>query len=765
MSLAAVERGEPMDEHAFVAGLMAKMSLAEKIGQLNLLSAGEGPETGSAAVRNLKGRLETGQLGAIFGTKSVRSVRAWQELGVAGSRHGIPLFFAEDVIHGHRTIFPLPIALACAFNADLWRKVARVAATEAAAEGINHVYAPMIDIARDPRWGRIAESPGEDPFVASRYAEAMVQGFQGDDPRATDTVIACLKHFIAYGAAIGGRDYDNVSLAPEDVFGVYAPPFQAGIAAGAGSVMAAFNALNKRPMHAHAELIKGWLRERSGFAGLMVADYTGVAEIACHGVGDERAATALALTAGIDMDMMSELYVRHLPDLAVTGLDCPEAGLALGAEVISASIEAACARVLALKHRLGLFDNPYRYCDEVRASTMALAPQHRRVARQAIAESCVLLKNDGVLPLAPGTSVAIIGAMADDRTNLLGTWAVSGDPGEAVTLYDGLSGLHNGKVTCCKGADLVDDTVLADRLNVHGQTVFLDTRPAEAMIKEAVEAATAADVAIVVVGEAKEHSGESSSSTRLELSAPQRRLVDALGHCGTPVVLLVLAGRPLALEDEVRSAEAVLFAWFAGTETGNGLADVLTGGAEPSGRLAAAFPARTGQVPVFHAAEPTGRPNPGHFAKFKTGYLDLPDDIASATGQFPFGYGLSYTRFQYGPPRVERRALKGMDDTVTVRVRVENVGPRFGCDVVQLYVSDPVARITQPQRRLCGFEKVSLEPGEVREVSFTRRASDFAYPIGGSLDTVEWVVDPGTLVLSVGPHSGCLESVEIVWAL
>ncbi|MEM8852641.1 MAG: beta-glucosidase BglX [Pseudomonadota bacterium] len=754
-----------MDEDAFVADLMAKMSLAEKVGQLNLLSAGEGPDTGSASVRNIKGRLETGQLGAIFGTKSVRSVRAWQELAVQGSRHAIPLFFAEDVIHGHRTIFPLPIALACAFNADLWRTVARVAATEAAAEGINHVYAPMVDIARDPRWGRIAESPGEDPFLASRYAEAMVQGFEGDDPRSPDTVIACLKHFIAYGAAIGGRDYDNVSLAPEDVFGIYVPPFQAGIAAGAGSVMASFNALNKRPMHAHAGLINGWLRATLGFTGLMVADYTGVAEIACHGVGDERAAAALALTAGVDMDMMSELYVRHLPGLAETGLDCPDAGLALSADAISASVDAACARVLALKHRLGLFDDPYRYCDDARASAVALSPEHRRIARQAIAESCVLLKNDGALPLSPGAKVALIGAMADDRTNLLGTWAVSGDSGEAITLYDGLARRHTGMLTCCTGANLVDDAVLADRLNVHGQTVFLDTRPAEAMIEEAVEAAAAADVAIVVVGEAKEHSGESSSSTRLELSAPQRRLVDALGRCGTPLVLLVLAGRPLALEEDVRAANAVLFAWFAGTETGNGLADVLTGHADPSGRLAAAFPARTGQVPVFHAAEPTGRPNRGHFEKFKTGYLDLPDEIASATGQFPFGYGLSYTRFQYSPPQVDRSALKGMDDMVTVRVQVNNVGPRFGSDVVQLYVSDPVARITQPLRRLCGFEKVSLEPGETREVSFTLGASDFAYPMGDALDRVSWVFDPGTLVLSTGPHSGRLDSVDISWAL
>lgn len=752
-----------MSTTSFVSALLERMSLAEKIGQLNLLSAGEGPETGSPAVRNIRGRLEAGQLGGIFGTKSVASVRAWQEIALAGSAHGIPLFFAEDVIHGHRTIFPLPIALACAFNPQVWHDAARVAAVEASAEGINHVYAPMVDIARDPRWGRIAESPGEDPYLAARYAEAMVHGFQGDDPTAPDTVVACLKHFLAYGAAAGGRDYDNATLSPEEAIGVYAEPFRAGVAAGAMSVMGAFNALNKRPMHAHRELIEGWLRGNAGFDGLFVADYTGIMELAAHGLGDRETVAGLAILAGVDMDMIGEDYLNHLPRLAEEGLSRPEAGVEIGPEAIRAAIDRACGRVLALKHRIGLFDDPFRYCDEARAAAAPLAAEHRRVAREAIAQSCVLLKNDGVLPLEPDAQVAMVGAKADDQTNLLGTWAVSGDHRQAVTLLKGLNDAHDGPIVFAKGADIVDDPVLADRLNVHGQTVFLDTRAAETMIEEAVAAARGADVTVAVVGEAKEHSGECSSMTEITLPQPQRVLIEALAATGTPLVLVVKTGRPLALEHEVALADAVLVVWFAGTEAGNGIADVLTGKADPSGRLSATFPARTGQLPVHHQAEPTGRPYPGRFEKFKTGYLDLPDTIPPATGLFPFGYGLSYTRFRIDRPTVDRSHLKGPDDQAVVRTTVTNIGERRGFEVVQLYVTDPVARITRPLIELKGFRKVALDPGEAREVVFTLSQRDLAYAMGETMGAVEWVWDPGRFVLRVGANARDLQSVDIVW--
>lgn len=751
---------------SFVADLMARMTPTEKVGQLNLLSAGEGPDTGSAAVRDIRARLADGKLGGIFGTKSVTSVRAWQELALEGSRHAIPLLFAEDVIHGHRTIFPLPIALAGAFDCDLWREVARVSATEAAAEGIRQVYAPMIDIARDPRWGRIAESPGEDPFLAARYAEAMVEGLQGDDLKATNAVAACLKHFVAYGAAAGGRDYDNATLAPEEVIGVYAEPFRAGAAAGAASVMASFNAVNRRPMHAHRGLIEGWLRGDAGFDGLVVADYTGVKELTAHGLGDARTVAALALLAGVDMDMIGENYLTFLPELAKTGLDVPEAGIEIAAAEIAAAIDRACARVLTLKRRLGLFEDPFRYCDEARAAAAALAPGHRALARRSISESAALLKNEGALPLHPGARVALIGAMADDRSNMLGTWAVSGDPGEAVPIRAALEDAHDGQVEWCKGADIVHDPVMVERVNVHGPTVFPEGpsgRPEEDLIAEAVAAAREADVIVAVVGEAKEHSGEASSRTELTIPAPQRRLIEALAETGRPLALVVLAGRPLALEREAALADAILYAWFAGTEAGAGIADMLTGRTEPSGRLAASFPARSGQTPVLHAAEPTGRPYPGRFRKFLTGYLDLPDAIHPTHGLFPFGHGLSYTSFEWGEPMVDRAALAGPEDEAVLRVTVTNAGERPGAEVVQLYVSDPVARITRPKIELKGFEKIRLAPGEAKEVVFRLTRDDLAYAMGDSVETVERVWDPGTFVLSVGPNAAALRSVEIRW--
>ena len=755
--------GQRVTTQDIVGSLMASMTLAEKIGQLNLLSAGEGPETGSRLSRNIRARLEQGRLGAIFGTKSVQSVRAWQELAVEGSRHGIPLLFAEDVIHGHRTIFPLPLALACTFDMGLIEATARIAATEAAAEGINQVYAPMVDIARDARWGRIAESPGEDPFLAARYAEAMVRGLQAQDLRAPDTVIACLKHFVAYGAGAGGRDYDNASLATHELIGVYAEPFRVGVAAGAGSLMASFNAVNGRPMHANRGLIEGWLRRQCRFEGMVVADYTGVHELIEHGLGDRETVAALALLAGVDMDMIGEDYLTCLERLAEEGLCRKEAGVDIGAGEIFDAIDRSCRRILTLKARLGLFENPFRYCDEARARRAALAPAHRVLARKAAAKCCVLLKNEGVLPLAPGRRVALIGRLGDDRANMLGTWAVSGDPAEAVTVLEGLRAGHKGAVAHAKGANIVDDPTLAARLDCFGPTVLPDARPEEAMIAEAVALAEESDVVVAVVGEAKEHSGECSSRTELEIPAPQRRLVGALAGTGKPLALVVMGGRPLALEREVVLADAVLLAWFGGTEAGNGIADVLTGREEPGGRLSVSLPARSGQGPLHHGAERTGRPWTGRFVKFRTGYLDLPDEVHPAKGLFPFGYGLSYTRFAWGEPRVDRTTLRGSDDRVTLTVGVTNIGERRGSEVVQLYVTDPVARIVRPSQELKGFEKVTLDPGETREVRFTLGRDDLTYLVGESVETLERVWDPGRFVLHVGPNSRDLKSIEITW--
>jgi beta-glucosidase len=737
--------------HEAARALLARMTLAEKIGQLNLLPAGEGLVTGAGGHSPLAKRLDQGQVGAVFGTKSLASARAMQERALAGSRLKIPLYFAEDVIHGHRTVFPLPVALACSWNMALVEETAAFAAAEAAAEGLHHVYAPMIDVSRDPRWGRVAESPGEDPLLASRYAEAMVRGLQGDDFAAPGKVAACLKHFVAYGATQSGRDYDNASLAWEDLFSVYLPPFEAGLKAGAATVMAAFNAVNKVPMHAHRRLIEGWLRQNKGFDGLVVSDYTGVAELVAHGLGDRATIAVKALNAGIDMDMVGEDYLAQLPRLAETGLDSPGAGIEATSAAIIAMIEEACLRVLTFKARLGLLADPYRGMAGEAAPDRA---EGRNLARRAAAASAVLLKNDGLLPLKSGTRVALIGPFADDRANMLGTWAVSGNSAGVRPLAEALAG--NGvTLTTARGSDVVDEDWFERRLNVHGVTIGRDGRSAEAMIDEALAVAQAADVTVVAIGEAKEQAGESSSVLVPVIPAPQVRLVEALAKAGVPMVVVIFAGRPLAIDPIADKAGAVLYAWHGGLAGPEGIADLLTGAVEPSGRLAVTLPFSPGEVPAFAATEPTGRPWPGHFHKFLTGWLDLAD---GAQG-FPFGFGLSYSTVTYARP-VARPAPGALAE---VEVALTNTGARPATETVQLYLSDPVARITLPMRRLIDFRRITLAPGETATVRFTVTPEMVRYWVAPSLDLAEQVWDPGEFVLHVGPNSRHTRSVSLTW--
>ena len=734
---------------------MSRMTLAEKIGQLNLLAAGEGLVTGASQPSELSRRLDAGQVGAIFGTKSLATVRAMQERALAGSRLKIPLFFAEDVIHGHRTVFPLNIALACSWDMDLIRDTAAFAAAEAAAEGLHQVYAPMIDISRDPRWGRVAEGPGEDPLLAARIAAAATLGFQGDDPAGAGRVAACLKHFVAYGAPDSGRDYDNVSIGYEDLLSVYLPPFAAGVGAGAASVMAAFNAVNKVPMHANGQLIEGWLRAQTGFDGLMVSDYTGVAELVPHGIGPAPVAVARALHAGIDMDMVGEDYLRELPALARDGLDAPDAGLRLSAQNIVELIDRACQRVLRFKSELGLLDDPFRGMQGAAAPSRG---DGRALARKAAAQSAVLLKNDGVLPLAPDLDVALIGPFAADRANMLGTWAVSGKASDVVPLSDAVAALTGGMPTVAWGANIVDEDWLVTRLNVHGVTVTQDPRPEDEIIAEAVAAARAAAVVVAAVGEAKEHAGESSSRLSPDLPAPQCRLIAALAATGRPLVVVVFAGRPLALGAVAEQADALLYAWHGGIAGPEGVADLLFGRATPSGRLAVSLPAHPGEVPLSYSSDPTGRPFPGKFAKFRTGWLDLADDAP----RFPFGFGLGYGRVDYGPPRLSVAQARA-DQPVELRITLTNAGPVEIIETVQLYASDPVARVTRPARWLIDFQQVTLAPGASCEVVFHVTADQFRYPVAPSLQTAEWVRDPGVVGLHIGPNSRDTQMQELTW--
>ncbi|MFN3612968.1 MAG: glycoside hydrolase family 3 N-terminal domain-containing protein [Rubrimonas sp.] len=751
-----------MNDEAAIDALLARMTLEEKIGQLNLLPAGEGLATGAGGPSRLAERLDRGLVGAVFGVKSRASARALQQRALAGSRLGIPLFFAEDVIHGHRTVFPLPIALACSWDMALVEACAAHSAREAREDGIHQVYAPMIDIARDARWGRIAESPGEDPVLASAYATAFVRGLQGPDFAGEGRVAACLKHFVGYGAPRSGRDYDNASIDPAELFGVFLPPFRAGVQAGAASVMVAFNAINGTPMHAHEGLVAGWLRQACGFEGLVVSDYTGVMELRAHGLGGRAATVARAMRAGVDMDMVGEDYLEALPALAANGLDCAESGVRITAEEVVALVDASCRRVLRFKARLGLLDDPLRGLRGP-GPDRAPGPDGRALARRAAAGSAVLLKNDGVLPLRPDARVALIGPLADDRANLIGTWSVSGDHAQVRTIREGLSQRPDLRLRCVRGADIEDRDWLIDRLNCHGVTVTRDGRPAAEMIAEALEAALWADVVVAVVGEAREHAGESSSRLQTDLPAPQRALVEALAATGRPLATVVCAGRPLALATETALSGALLYAWHGGVEAGSGIADLLCGEAEPTGRLAAALPAHPGQTPLAHAFEATGRPSPSRFQKFRTGWLDLPDAADPCGGLFPFGFGLGYAQVRYGDPDADRTEAAGEDDRLRVWVDVTNAGDRPTIETVQLYLSDPVARVTHPERTLAAFRRVALAPGATERVVFEIDVDMLRYPIADDLSSERRVWDPGAFILRLGPNSRDARPLEITW--
>ncbi|SON55934.1 Periplasmic beta-glucosidase precursor [Hartmannibacter diazotrophicus] len=732
--------------------LIAQMTLEEKIGQLNLATPGGETLTGAVANQDVARKVLEGSIGSIFGVKSLATMRAFQDLAMR-TRLKIPLMFAEDVIHGYRTVFPVPLGLAASFDMDLVEKTARVAAVEAAVMGIDQTYAPMIDIGRDPRWGRVAECPGEDPYLAARLAEAQVRGFQGNDLTSPDAVMACLKHFVGYGAAEGGRDYDSADMSPARLHDVYLASFKAGVAAGAGSVMAAFNTLNGIPMHANRTLIRDVLQKGYGFDGLVVADYTGIMELVPHGVAEDLAAAAvLGIEAGVDFDMVSEAYVSHLAD-------------AVAEERIDvALIDEACRRVLEAKEKLGLFDDPYRRMagdpDKV-----LLAPGHRELARRAVAESCVLLQNEAaVLPLAEGSRIALIGPLADDLVNMNGTWAVSGLAKDAVTVRSAMEARCD--LSFARGTNITDDPALADRLNVHDRgtpSASIDQRSPKELIAEATAVAAKADAIVAVLGESKEYSGESSSRVDLRLSAGQIALLKALRSLGKPLVAVVLTGRPLVLTDVADLCDALLIGWFGGTETGNGLADVLFGTADPGGRLPATFPWAEGQVPLTYAHLPTGRPFTGKFEKFRTGYLDIPDGQPHNDGLFGFGAGLSYTTFDFTHPAVERSALKSTEDRLRVSVEVENTGARSGSTVVQLYVSDPVASRSRPVRELKGFEKVRLEPHTRTTVHFELSADDLSFSTAETVTDLSWTFEPGKFILSTGPNSRDLQHIDIDW--
>ncbi len=736
----------------FIDDLLARMTLEEKLGQLNLVTATLPlPDERVADIRAGKiGGLLGGLVDCSFGVGGPDAAREIQAIAVEQSRLGIPLLLAYDVIHGHQTVLPIPLALSCTWNLGHVETAARIAAREATACGLNWMFSPMLDICRDPRWGRIAEGAGEDPFLGARIAEAMVRGLQGADLAHPESVMACIKHFIAYGAAEGGRDYNNADVSLARLADVYLPPFRAALEAGAGPAMMSFAAVNGVPSHAdadHLRLLDGVLR---------VSDFNAIPEMIAHGLGDERGGidaddplqtlSERALRAGVQMDMMGHGFVSRLPAAFAAG------------RVSQAEIDTACRAVLEAKARLGLFDDPFDRCDRARAARNLHAPEYRTAARQLAADSCVLLKNAGdLLPLAaPGLSVAVVGPLADDAWNILGPWSFQGDPASAVTVLEGIRAVPGVKVHHAHGANLIEDRRMLDLLNFAGPKVTLDPRPPAEMVAEAVAAAEAADVVVAVLGEAAEMSGEAASRMDIGLPPGQRALLEALHATGKPVVLVLLHGRPLTLPWEAEHIPAILATWFGGCETGNAIADLLFGLRNPCGRLTTTWPRHVGQVPLAYDRATTGRPgsrdnDPG---KYTTRcYLD-----GASEPLFPFGFGLGYTRFAYGPPAASASQL-GPEDTLTVSLAVTNAGPRVGEEVVQMYVTDPVASVVRPGKQLKGFEKIALAPGETRTVRFhlTTRDLEFHTPRG------DRVWEPGRFVIGIGPDSDTLQTLTVHW--
>ncbi len=625
-------------------------------------------------------------------------------------------------------------------------KSARVAATEASADGICWAFSPMVDIARDPRWGRIAEGNGEDPYLGSQIARAMVKGYQGDLSGNTD-IMACVKHFALYGAAEAGRDYNTTDMSNSRMFNEYLPPYKAAVDAGVGSIMASFNDVNGTPATASKFLQTDVLRGRWGFKGLDVTDYTGINEMIAHGMGDLQTVSALALKAGIDMDMVGEGFLTTLKKSLREG------------KVTMAQIDAACRRVLEAKYKLGLFGDPYKYCNEGRAATEIFTAANRATARTIAAGCFVLLKNQGnILPLKKGGTIAVVGPLGDNKENMTGTWSVAADFSKSVALLQGLKdvagdGVH---IVYSQGSNLDADSLFTVRAGMFGKSIPWDTRPASEIREDALKAAAGADVIVAALGESAEMTGESSSRSNIEIPQIQQDLLKALLKTGKPVVLILFTGRPLAIKWEGEQVPAILNVWFGGTEAGHAIADVLFGDINPSGKLSTTWPQNVGQVPLYYNHMNTGRPlaEGAWFQKFRSNYLDVSNDPV-----YPFGYGLSYTHFTYSKLELSSASMKG-DQPLKVTVTVTNDGSREGREVVQLYIRDLVGSITRPVKELKGFQKITLKAGESRKVEFTIGTGDLKF----YNNELKYDWEPGDFVIMAGGNSRDVLSAKLHWS-
>ncbi len=729
---------------AYVSGLMKKMTLDEKIGQLNLPAAGD-ITTGLAQSSNIAGKIREGKVGGLFNIKGVDKIKAIQKVAVEESRMKIPLLFGMDVIHGYETVFPIPLGLSCSWDMKAIQRSAEIAAREASAAGISWTFSPMVDISRDPRWGRVAEGSGEDPYLGSQIAKAMVRGYQGDLSKNYN-IMACVKHYALYGASEAGRDYNTVDMSHIRMYNEYFPPYKAAVDAGVGSVMASFNEVDGVPATGNKWLLTDVLRKQWGFKGFTVSDYTGVNEMIDHGMGDLQMVSALALKAGIDMDMVGEGFLTTLKKSLSEK------------KVTLQEIDLACRHVLEAKYKLGLFENPYKYCDPNRAAKEIFTEANRKEARAIAAQSFVLLKNQGqLLPLKKSGSIALVGPLADNRENMTGTWSVAANFSKSVSLIDGIRQVAGNqvKINYALGANLDAEPAFQQRVTVFGKQLKRDNRPASVILDEALTAAKNSDLVIAAVGESAEMTGESSSRTDIEIPQIQKDMLKALMNTGKPVVVVLFTGRPLALKWENEHIPAILNVWFGGTEAGNAIADVLFGNVNPSGKLSATFPQNVGQVPLYYNHKNTGRPlaEGKWFQKFRGNYLDVSNDPV-----YPFGYGLSYTRFDYGNLNLSSTSLRG-NQTLRASVKLTNSGSYDGSEVVQLYIRDMVGSVTRPVKELKGFQKVWLKAGESKTVSFSITPEDLKF----YNQALQYNWEPGEFEIMIGTSSADVKSGKVTW--
>jgi beta-glucosidase len=729
--------------HLFVNGLMSKMTLEEKLGQLNLPASSDFV-TGAVSSSDIADKVKAGKVGGVFNIRSVTKIKELQQFAVNNSRLHIPLLFGMDVIHGYRTIFPIPLGMSATWDMQLVEESARIAASEASADGIQWTFSPMVDLTRDPRWGRVSEGNGEDAFLSSAIAKAMVQGYQGNDLSAPNTILSCVKHYALYGAAEGGRDYNTTDMSRVRMYNEYFPPYKAAVDAGVASVMVSFNEVDGVPASGNKWLVDDVLRKQWKFGGFVVSDYTGIPEMTNHGMGDAQTVNALSMNAGVDMDMVGEGFLHTMKKSIQDG------------KVSLAQINKACERILIAKYQLGLFDDPYRYCNEQRSATEVFTASNRAAARKIAAQSFVLLKNKNVLPIAAGKTIALVGPLANAKENMTGTWSVGADNTKSVTLLKGLTDAvgTNGKVVYALGSNLEDDVEMQNRQTMFGKDVARDNRSAEELIKEALEISANADVIVAAIGEGAESSGESASKSNIDIPAAQKRLLKALVATGKPVALVLFNGRPLTLTWENENVPAILDVWFAGSEAGDAIADALLGKVNPSGKLSMSFPQNVGQIPVYYNHKNTGRPLTGKwFSKFQSNYIDVSNEPL-----YPFGYGLSYTQFEYGAMQLSATQLKG-NQKLIVTVPVKNAGKIAGKEVVQLYIRDEVGTITRPVQELKGFQKIELAAGETKNVQF--EITPELLKFYNSDLKFDW--EAGDFQIMVGPDSKEVKSVKINW--